>query len=258
MTVAVTVRVPPSGEGSYGKRLTRQKPLDEITNEKPQGEMSVEDQEIAIDFVYFDLGNLLVAFDPEIACRNLAACCDITVEGAKAAIYESGLQDRFETGHVTGDEYARAVRERFGIDASQIADAQILDAISAMFTPIESMADTIDRVRRSGRAVGVLSNTCFAHWDWIQRQSYGVMQGDFQSVVLSCEVKSMKPDGGIYAFAEAEAARVTGKQAPAILFLDDKPENVAAAKQRGWHAVECFGGEQADRALDQFGFPVAV
>ncbi len=53
---------------------------------------------IDIEFVYFDLGNVLVSFDPEIACNNVVERFGIDVGQAKAAIFESGIQDRFEHG----------------------------------------------------------------------------------------------------------------------------------------------------------------
>jgi FMN phosphatase YigB (HAD superfamily) len=43
----------------------------------------------------------------------------------------------------------------------------------------------------------------------------------------------MKPDARIYEVAE----RGTGRRGADILYLDDRPENVAAGLARGWRAV---------------------
>jgi HAD superfamily hydrolase (TIGR01509 family) len=43
----------------------------------------------------------------------------------------------------------------------------------------------------------------------------------------------MKPEPRIYEIAE----RVTGCQGPDILYLDDRPENIAAATERGWQVI---------------------
>ena len=64
-----------------------------------------------IEFVYFDLGNVIVSFDPKIAVNNVATRFGVDAAMAEQAIYRSGLQDRFEHGHVTGEEYAAIVRD---------------------------------------------------------------------------------------------------------------------------------------------------
>ncbi len=205
-----------------------------------------------IEFVYFDLGNVLVRFDPDLACANVARRFGVTVEAAEKAIHGSGLQSRFERGEITGTQYAEFVLQhldRVSAGLSRPSTAQLLDAVSEMFFPIESMRDTLSEVRRGGARVGVLSNTCSAHWEWILRQSYAVLEGEFAATILSYEVASMKPDALIYQAAET-AANLPGAR---ILFLDDKRENVDAARRRGWQAEQCFGGEQAESALQLHG-----
>ena len=206
-----------------------------------------------VAFVYFDLGNVLLSFDPAIACRNLAERFSMTVSQARSAVYESGLQDRFEHGQVSGEQFAESVRQQLGQSASAMPTAAILDAISDMFTPIESMRTVLNGVRDRGLPVGLLSNTCKAHWDWIQRQRYTVMDFEFDVTILSYEIGAMKPDAAIYDAAE----RAAGVPAERILFLDDREENVAAASRRGWQAAQAVGGEpsevvlRAHRLIDQ-------
>ncbi len=216
---------------------------------------------MTVRFVYFDLGNVLVAFDPEIACGNVARLFDVPVERARAVVYTSGLEAALERGELSGEAFASQVRSAFAAerdptpldpphrDPASVTTAALLDAISDMFTPIDSMRHTIANVRRLGLGLGILSNTCHAHWDWIARQRYPVMAGPFDAAVLSFRVGAMKPDVAIYDVAE----RVTGVAPDEILFLDDRPENVAAAMRRGWRAAECFGGDAAVEALSNHG-----
>jgi FMN phosphatase YigB (HAD superfamily) len=202
-----------------------------------------------IEFVYFDLGNVLLSFDPARACRNLASRFKITDAQARAVVYESGLQDRFEHGQVSGEQFAEDIRQRLRSTESAMPTLDVLDAISDMFVPVDSMCGVLQKVRERGCRVGLLSNTCHAHWDWIVRQNYRVMDFQFDVTILSFEVGSMKPDETIYGAAE-NAAGVKGDR---ILFLDDKQENVDAALQRDWHAARCLGGQQAIDALKGFG-----
>jgi HAD superfamily hydrolase (TIGR01509 family) len=201
-----------------------------------------------IEFVYFDLGNVLISFDPEIASRNLADRFAVSVRLAHHALYSSGLQDRFEHGAVSREQYAGSLRRQLGRSESEMPTSGILDAISDMFTPIESMRGVLRSVRQRGYRVGLLSNTCDAHWDWIMRQKYAVTDFSFDATVLSFRVGAMKPNHAIYRAAETAASVPSDR----ILFLDDKPENVAAASSRNWKAVRCFGGQEAIGALQAF------
>ena len=202
-----------------------------------------------IEFVYFDLGNVLLSFDPALACANLSKRFNVTVDQARESVYESGLQTRFEHGSVTSEQFADAIRRQLGKAESAMPTELIMDAISDMFTPIESMLDVMQSVRDNGHRVGLLSNTCHAHWEWVRRQDYAVMRFYFDATILSFEVGSMKPDHGIYEAAE----RAAGVPPNQILFLDDKDENVAAAITRQWNAAQCLGGSESVRALKAFG-----
>lgn len=202
-----------------------------------------------IRFVYFDLGNILLAFDVEVACRNLAELLSVTPEHVRSAVYDSGLEDRFERGEFSSQQFAAEATAAIGVTGNPPPVESVIDAISDMFTPIKEMVGVMDRVGAGGRGVGILSNTCHGHWDWIRRQSYDVMRADLDAVVLSYAVGAMKPDARIYEAAE-RAANVPPSE---ILFIDDKQENVAAANARGWSSRQCLGGDQAIGVLESFG-----
>jgi HAD superfamily hydrolase (TIGR01509 family) len=198
-----------------------------------------------VEFVYFDLGNVLLSFDPAAACENLARLFSVSVARARKAVYDSGLQDRFEHGEVSAERFAELVGGELGWADAAPSTADILDAASDMFTPIDSMRAVLPAVRAQGFGVGLLSNTCQAHWDWIQRQQYGVMDFRFDAEILSFHIGSMKPEPVIYEAAE----RAAGVAVAGILFLDDKHANVRAALERGWQAVCCRGGHESIAAL---------
>ena len=201
-----------------------------------------------IEFVYFDLGNVLLSFDPLLACRGLGRLMQATTIAGRQALYDSGLEEAYEHGRLTSQEFAARLREFFDPPQPGPADSEILRSISDMFQPIVAMEGVLQSVRDSGRRVGLLSNTCHAHWDWIQNAKYPVMDFPFDQTVLSFQVGSMKPASEIYRVAQ-QLAGVPGNR---ILFLDDRQENVEAAKSFGWNAVQCVGGDQAIAVLDEF------
>jgi len=201
-----------------------------------------------IEFVYFDLGNVLVSFDPNIACNNLVERFGVKTDQAWQAIYHSGAQSRFEHGKLSSEEFSEQIRQVIGIDAERMPTAGLLKAVSDMFAPIDVMADVLNRVRANGFGVGLLSNTCQAHWDWICGQPYLMNQFSFDATILSFQEGVMKPQAAIYDAAEKKA----GVPAECLLFLDDKQENIDAALARHWHANRCFGGTEAIQVLQDF------
>ena len=94
---------------------------------------------------------------------------------------------------------------------------------------IPGTLDLIGRLKAAGVPLFALSNFGEDFWDeFLARQP--VFEG-FRDIVVSGHEKCAKPDPAIYAIAEARF----GLPPEALLFIDDKAENIAAAVARGWH-----------------------
>lgn len=178
-------------------------------------------------FVYFDLGNVLVHFDHEIAVQRIADLSQKEASIVRYTLFSSGLQDRFETGLLTSDEFASSLARELDC---QLPSEVVLEAISAIFKPNEGIWTLLSQLKRHGVPMAVLSNTCEPHWQWILRQNWPVMQGWFEFAILSYEARSMKPAARIYELSEQQSGRVPEN----LFFTDDRVENVAAARERGW------------------------
>jgi glucose-1-phosphatase len=178
-------------------------------------------------FVYFDLGNVLVHFDHEIAAKQLAALAECSLADARHVIFGSGLEDRWEMGAVTSSEFARIVNQTL---KSQVAEEAIIEAVSAIFRPNDSILAALDHVKQSGVRMAVLSNTCEGHWLWLRRHRWPMIENWFNFHVLSYEVKAMKPAPKIYQLCEQRC----GLTANQIFFTDDRLDNIQAAADRGW------------------------
>ena len=55
----------------------------------------------------------------------------------------------------------------------------------------------------------------------------------FDNYVLSFEEGGMKPDEAIYDVVEQR----TGESGAAILYIDDRPENIETGRGRGWQTI---------------------
>ncbi|MEM6692548.1 MAG: HAD family phosphatase [Planctomycetota bacterium] len=205
-----------------------------------------------IRFVYFDLGNVLFSFDPEVACQNVAKLVGVKAEAARSAIYDSGLQDDFEHGRVSVKGFGVRVSDALGI-TSDLAEDAIALAAADMFHPIEEMVPVLDGLQQRGMPIGILSNTCESHWRFLVDTKHPLLDRKFDSVILSYEVASMKPDDQIYRAAELGcSASQSEVQSSGILFVDDKRENVEAARLRGWRAEVISSTEDVQLAIERW------
>jgi FMN phosphatase YigB (HAD superfamily) len=178
--------------------------------------------------VLFDLGKVLVDFDYGIAVRRIAARGRVTAEDFGRFIATAPLLFSYEMGHLTSEAFYNEICALTGFCGN--FDEFSL-AFGDIFVPIKPMVALHAAVRKRGIPTFLLSNTNELAVKHIRR-TYPFF-ADFQGYILSYEHGVMKPEPRIYEIAE----RVTGCQGPEILYLDDRPENIAAATERGWQVI---------------------
>ncbi|GIW95109.1 MAG: hydrolase phosphatase [Pirellulaceae bacterium] len=194
-----------------------------------------------IRFIYFDLGNVLLFFDPDLACRRMAEVAGVTPQEVKRAIYDSRLMEVYELGRISSDEWYWIFCHR---TRSQPDYEKLLYAAGDMFTPNEAVWDLAKHLRRSGYRLGILSNTCDAHWRYCRRH-YADGLRLFEVAALSFELGVMKPSEEIF----HKAADLAGVPPAEIFFVDDRPEHVAGARQVGFDAVRYEAADQLAEEL---------
>jgi glucose-1-phosphatase len=199
-----------------------------------------------LEFLFFDLGNVLLTFDHGIACRQVGELVGLTPERVRKIIFDSGLQARYERGDVSSrefyDEFCAAARVRPDYEALHFANAAIFE----LNTPIVSI---VSHLRSAGYRLGILSNTCESHWGYVSDGRFKIINELFPVQVLSHIERSSKPDAGIY----QRAAEMCGVEPGRIFFVDDRQENVDGALRAGWDALLFTGPVALGDALRQRG-----
>lgn len=190
-------------------------------------------------YFFFDLGNVLLYFDHDIAFRRMAKIAGCSHKRMREIVMDGGLQIAYETGHMSSSDFIQSIAVKL---ERTLPESDMLEAAADMFVANPHILPVMTQVRELGLTVGLLSNTCEAHWNWIVANGYPQASGWFRDIVLSYEAKSMKPDHEIYRVAESLAGVDPGQ----IYFTDDREENVQAAIDRGWQA-EIF--VNADRLM---------
>jgi FMN phosphatase YigB (HAD superfamily) len=192
------------------------------------------------EFVYFDLGNVLLYFDHGIAARSMAKLIGVEPDEIKRLVFDSDFQLAYERGELTSQEFTAILSEKFKKD---IPLEDLMVAASDIFVPNMHMLPVLEKIRSLKIPMGLLSNTCDAHWNWILKMGYPQLQGWFDPLVLSFEVQMMKPEPEIYHLC-AELAEIHPE---GIFFTDDRQENVQGAIDAGWNAAVFTS---ADRLMD--------
>ncbi|AIG02087.1 HAD hydrolase, family IA, variant 3 [Pseudomonas fluorescens] len=79
----------------------------------------------------------------------------------------------------------------------------------------------------------------------------------FRNIVVSGEVKLIKPDPAIYrASFDQVRAHLPDIRAEELVFIDDVAENANAASALGWHGIHHISPEQTRRELQALGVSV--
>ncbi|MDE2137788.1 MAG: HAD-IA family hydrolase [Gammaproteobacteria bacterium] len=115
-----------------------------------------------------------------------------------------------------------------------------------MFELEPAMVELAHRLSESHR-VYLLSNIGDLHWTHLSRE-YGlhrVGHGALPSYLAGV----MKPHAGIY----AEAERRFALEPAATVFIDDRADNIDAARRRGWHGIVHGGYASTVEALRGLG-----
>ncbi len=181
-----------------------------------------------IQAVVFDIGKVLLDFDYGIASRAIAARGREAAEKVAEFLLHTPLLYRYETGLVSRQEFFEAICHATGY-CGTIED--FTAAFADIFEPITPMVELQSRLRARGYPTYIFSNTneiAVLH----MRQNFPFF-ANFDGYIFSYEQGSMKPDAGIYEALE----KMAGKTGGDLLYLDDRPENVAAGVGRGWQGI---------------------
>ncbi len=176
----------------------------------------------------FDLGKVLLDFDYSITARELAGLCDVSAEELLRLIDQSHLLLDYEEGKLTSDEFYSAVCRGAGYRGSF---EQFSGAFADIFSEIPPMVELQTGLKAKGVPCFIFSNTNEIAIEHIRR-NFPFFE-NFDGYVYSYQAKSMKPDARIYEVVE----ETVGKRGEALIYIDDKLENIEAGHSRGWQTI---------------------
>ena len=199
----------------------------------------------AVGAVVFDLGNVLIELDNVRYNGGWPSDIGRDHEDFEAWIAGQQLWYAYETGAVSTADFLQRLTGRLGLSPKQVTD--YWNALLQGLLP--DVVETLE-VLRKRYPLYILSNTNALHIEWVRQYMTGLGYGDwetrwFEQPFFSYEMGTVKPEAAIY----EQAQQRIGLPAQQLLFIDDRQENVLAARAQGWQAVQLGIGQPLAEVL---------
>lgn len=185
----------------------------------------------AVDAAVFDVGNVLVRFDPPAILRRYLPDEEALWPRIMARAFRSPYWPMLDRGAVTLHEAAELMG---GGDARLTAAIHLLmDRWPEMRDVVPEGLALLEACRARGKKTFVLSNYHHEAFAMLKRR-YRFLDG-FDGMAVSGELHVCKPDPAIYRWLTDTYALDPSR----LLFVDDSPANVETALYMGWNAL-CY------------------
>ena len=199
----------------------------------------------------FDFGRVLFDWQPEqLLQRVLPQRASDAANTAHwvAQVFQSygGDWGEFDRGTVEPDALVQRISQRTGLAPAEVQ--AVVDAVPASLTPLAASVDLLHRLKQPGRAMFYLSNMPAPYADHLERE-HAFVRG-FTDGVFSARVQMIKPEAAIFDLSAQRFGVAPGE----LVFLDDHPANVAAARAAGWQALLFSDAAQAEQDLRAAGW----
>ena len=192
--------------------------------------------------VVFDVGKVLVHFEPEMVMDHLGIC-EEKKKRLNNAMFHNSLWNEFDRSEVS----ASKILEKF-IELEPECETQIREVFSRvgeMIFPTDYELEWIKGLKKRGYHLFVLSN--YAEFTYEETKHKMDFLQYMDGVVFSYECKMIKPEQGIYRHL-IEKYHLDPSES---VFLDDRKENVDAAKKAGMSGIVFKTFDQASTELEE-------
>ncbi len=187
--------------------------------------------------IVFDMGNVLIMFDPEVFMDREGVTDPEDRKLIRREVFQSVEWAQMDSGILTEKTAEPFILRRLPERLHDVA-SRLLNNWAIPGSEIEGMKDLVRELKEAGYAIYLLSNASVAqhrYWPLFPISRY------FDGKLISCDVKTIKPMWEIYHLFTDRF----GLNPEECLFIDDLPANVAAAIACGWSGI-VFHGDSAE------------
>ena len=203
----------------------------------------------SIRAVILDYGQVLARCPSAEEFGRMAGMFNVSFELFYKLWEES--RSAYDRGDFTAEEYwlNLAAQTNTSLDPRQIELLRKVE-VEIWAHPNPGMLDWMSQLHAAGIKTGLLSNM---PWDLVTHLRTNCQWMDnFAFKTFSAEVRLIKPDPAIY----EHTLHGLGVSAAETLFVDDREDNVRAARALGIHAIQFQSIAWLKEDLEALGFPI--
>ena len=179
--------------------------------------------------ILFDVGNVLLDFDPERFLRE-AGYTKEQQEIAMRCVFTHPLWDQLDKGTVMEKEALQAFIK--ADPAQEALIREIAGRTKETLFPLSYADDWVKSLKAQGYPVYILSNYAGELYEKTKHLMTFLQYVD--DALFSYQCKMIKPDREIYAYA-CEKFSILPQE---TVFIDDRAKNIAGAKEFGLQALQ--------------------
>lgn len=192
-----------------------------------------------IKAVIFDFSGVIADYAWRNTPKILAKKLRLPVKFVERRIARFG--NKLQSGKLSLKESLKETAQAYGIPAHKIKKAQI--SIIKKNTKIRrELISLAKKLHKNGYKVPLLSNTGPMHVFVSKKMGW---YDAFSPLILSCEVKAMKPQKKIYQIV----LRKIGARPRECVFIDDHDKCIHTAKKLGMHTIFFKNSKQMMKEL---------
>lgn len=179
-----------------------------------------------------DMGNVLLSYNPQMVVDTFCTTQE-EKDVVMRELFNGPEWQLMDEGLLNEEESLERIFKR--------CDSRFHDYIEICLKrwtickkPLPGVYEFLTDMRKKGYGLYVLSNAAASFHDYFPKD---FPDGTFDGIVVSCDEKLVKPDLRIYQVICDRYHLAPGE----CLFIDDREENTAAAREFGMHAVTFAG-----------------
>lgn len=169
----------------------------------------------------FDLGGVLLGFDYNIALAKIKGRMQASADKVIEELYYNDFGLSFEKGLLSPEQFYLNFQDSF---KSNLTYAEFADIWCDIFFAHEEVINLAERIKKS-YPLFLISNINKLHFDYLL-EKFPKIFSLFDKLVLSFEVRSVKPEEAIYNALREEA----GAEFKDIIYIDDRQDLIDAAR----------------------------
>lgn len=204
-----------------------------------------------IDAIIFDMGHVFVDFEWDQVTQLFRDRSGLS-ESQFADILKKIAQLGYEKGHLDTDKLIEHINESMQAcnpEFKALSRQEFESIWNHTFRENDEMTVILTDLRKQ-IPLFLLSNTNESHWQYLaQKHDVG---RHFEHLVLSYEIKMIKPDRDIY----EHAVQKTGLTADRCLFVDDLAANIQGAESVGLKTILFKGPDDLKIRLRALGLDI--